>query len=789
MPDYAALGLVAVLAVAALAGLVCRWRGMVASAAGRWRMWTALCLLSAALAVATTGMRSVAYARQALLPALEGRDVWLQGAIEGLPREATDHVRFRFRVTRAVILADPAAPQSTAVPVPVVVPAVLALSWYAPRQPGAQLPPVRVGAHWAFQVRLKAPHGAQNPGGFDYELWLWQQGIGATAYVRDGPRDSQPRLLPERDLAGLDRARQWVRERIRAQVGDAATAGLLAALVVGDQAAIGSADWDVFRVTGVAHLVSISGLHITMFAWFAGHLLRWLWRRSAGLCRGVPAPVAAAWGGWLLALAYALFSGWGLPAQRTCLMLWLLLALRSIGLRWPWPMVCLLAATAVLLVDPWAWLQPGFWLSFVAVSVLFATDASSAVAAARQPVWRAKLRAILREQWLLTLALAPLTVMWFGQVSVVGLLANGLAVPWITLVVTPLALLGVVWPLLWDLATQALGVWLVCLRAMADWPWAVLYWPALPWWVLLSSALGCGLLALPLPRPVHALALSMVLPGLLWQPPSPTPGHFRLTALDVGQGTAAVIQTARHSVLFDAGPRFGDTDAGQRVVLPYLQAQGLSPDIVVLSHQDADHAGGVPSVQRAFPGLPWFSSIALDHPLQHQNSANKQPAATRCQAGQRWSWDGVDFEIVHPTAMDYAYPLSPNARSCVLLVRSADGRQALLTGDMGKAQERALIARQPALRVDVLMVAHHGSASSSSADFLDSVRPSLAFIQSGYRNRYGHPHRDVRARLEARGIVVHETPRCGAFEWNSVHPAQTHCTRLAQRRYWHHAVP
>ena len=772
----------------------------------RWRT-LAVGLAWALLALALTELRSQWQMRLALAPALEGRDVRLSGIVSDLPQATAQGLRWRMQVESARLEPPPG---SDPVAVDAGEAAALArlqrvdVAWYAPApEPGLPvttgLPDLRAGERWEFTVRLRAPHGNANPHGFDYELWLWEQGVQATASVRAGARVAPPRRLGNSARALVARARQWVRERIFVQLAGpaetpSAAAGVVAALVVGDQSAIAPADWTTFRATGVAHLMSISGLHVTMFAWVASTCLGWGWRRSAALCQAVPAPAAALWGGVMLATAYAVFSGWGLPAQRTCVMLACVALLRLAGLCWPWPQVWMLACAAVAAFDPWALLQAGFWLSFVAVAVLFATEARP-LPARGGALWQRLLHGggrhlwrQLREQWLLTLALAPLTALWFGQVSLVGLLANLWAIPWLTLLVTPLAMLGVLWPALWTVAESCVTPGLEWLQAMAAWPGATLRLPALPGWVVLSSLLGSALLVLALPWPLRLAGLALLLPALLWQVPRPAPGQFELLAADVGQGNAVLVRTASHALLYDAGPRHGPTsDAGQRVLLPLLQALQVRLDLLVLSHRDADHAGGAAAVLADQPQARLLSSLESGHPLQALRPLE------RCSAGQHWEWDGVQFDILHPAPADYARGAKPNAVSCVLRIQApgAAGQpvRVLLAGDIEKAQEAQLLAQPETLAADLLLVPHHGSRTSSSAAFLDAVRPRIALVQAGYRNRYGHPQVQVMQRYRERHVAVHDSPHCGAMMWHSQRPGVIFCARQERRRYWHHRVP
>lgn len=764
-------------------------------------------LIAVLLGFGLTGWRAGAFQATALDPALEGRDIAVTGMVLAMPQFSEDALRFRLGIESARL--DGRA---------VTLPPQIMLGWYsgfigretksAPVESSdaselalelqRKPQPLRAGERWQMTVRLKAPHGNSNPHGFDYELWLWEQGVQATGYVRASPHDAPPaRLSSSPWRHAVENARQSVREAIDAQVDDRQLAGVLAALVVGDQNAIERSDWDVFRATGVAHLMSISGLHITMFAWLASLLIGTLWRRSARwtprLCLALPASSAGALGGLLLAALYALFAGWGVPAQRTILMLATVVLLRQSGRQWPWQPAWLLAMAVVAVLDPWALMQAGFWLSFVAVGVLFATDSGAADAPSASaegqfdsrfmPWWLARplaglLRAA-REQWVVTLALTPLALLLFNQVSLVGLLANALAIPWVTLLVTPLAMLGVFYAPLWSVAAWAVGLLTGFLQALASWPLASVDVAAAPLWCAVAGVLGGGLLALRLPWHWRGLGIPLLLPVLLWQPVRVAPGQFELLAADIGQGNAVLVRTATHTLLYDTGPRFSpESDAGSRVLVPLLRALGERIDILMLSHRDSDHTGGAPAVLAMQPQASLLSSIEDGHALQALRPS------TRCAAGQRWAWDGVDFEVLHPAAADYALPKKSNAMSCVL--RISNGAQtALLAGDIEAPQELGLVASSPErLKADFLLVPHHGSKTSSSAVFLDAVQPRLALAQAGYRNRFGHPVAVVAARYDERGIRLVRSPQCGAAIWQSLRPAEMACQRQAGQRYW-----
>lgn len=749
-------------------------------------------LAFALLSVGGTGLRASVFLNQALEPGLEGRDVTLTGVVAAMPHENEAGVRFRLEV-------ESAQSQGLAVKLP----NSLYLSWYSSHflaesdaltsgQARGQPASMMAGERWRMTVRLKAPHGASNPFGFDYELWLWEQGLQATGYVRAGPRDETPQRLTQTGLHAVERWRQQVRERIFAQVGVRRTAGLIAALVVGDQNAIERVDWDIFRATGVAHLMSISGLHITMFAWVAALVLARVWRRSTVLCMLLPAPNAALLGGVLLASTYAFFSGLGVPSQRTVLMLATLALLRLSGKHWPWPQVLLLAGGLVVAIDPWALLQAGFWLSFVAVAVLFATDKGASAHSAdaqlglRGSVARtwASITGIFHEQWVITVALTPLTLLLFGQVSLVGLAANVLAIPWVTLLVTPLAMAGVLAPPLWDLAALTVDAMTWYLRLLAALPFASLTVAQAPLWAGMVGVVGGMLLAMKLPWSLRLLGLPLLLPVLLWHVPRPAGGQFDLLAADIGQGNAVIVRTAQHALMYDAGPRFSrESDAGHRVLVPLLRALDLPLDVLMLSHRDSDHTGGALALLAMQPEAQLISSIEDDHELQAEREVH------RCLAGQRWRWDQVDFEVLHPRERDYGVVEKSNAMSCVLRISNGI-HSVLLVGDIEQAQEQRLVADAgPQLKSDLLLVPHHGSKSSSNAAFLDAVNPRIALVQSGYRNRFGHPAPDVVKRYEERQIAVYDSPHCGAAFWNSVHAQDIKCQRTERQHYWQHRPP
>ncbi len=735
-----------------------------------------LCLALALLAFGSTGWRADARLAQRLSPQLEGQDLVLTGVVAQLPVQGAQGVRFEFEVEQARLAGQL-----------VNVPPRVALGWARGFDGEALLAgpelELRAGQRWKLTVRLRQPHGLFNPHGFDLELWLFERDLGATGSVR-ATAGAELALLAEEVAHPVERWRQNIRDAIALHVKDPSLAGVLAALAVGDQAAIERADWDLFRATGVAHLMSISGLHITMFAWLAAALIGRLWRFSPRSMLAVPAPQAARIGGVLLAAAYALLAGWGVPAQRTVWMLATVALLRSRGSRWPPVLVLLAAAVVVTAIDPWALLQPGFWLSFAAVGLLLAAEyavpAQSAVNVRQR--MRQTMQAGLRTQLIASVGLAPLSLVFFHQISLVGFVANLVAIPMVTLLITPLTLLGTLLPPLWAVAAWVTKGLTLLLASLAQVPGAVWAVPAAPAWGVACGLLGGALLVLPLPRHLRLAGGLLLLPLLVPYVARPEAGQAEVVVVDIGQGTAVLVRTREHLLVYDSGPRSSpQSDAGSRVLLPLLQARGERHiDLLMLSHRDSDHTGGAAALLARGGVRAMSSSLEPGHPLLATGVPH-----TRCDAGQAWAWDGVHFDLLHPRADEHRTDAKPNTLSCVLRIQPSAGPSVLLTGDLEAAQELGLVNRLgAALKSEVLLVPHHGSKTSSTPEFLAAVAPQTALVQAAYRSRYGHPAPEVLARYASRSITVQRSDACGAWVQWGAQAAQ--CERELRRRYWHH---
>lgn len=818
---------VALLALLACGG--CLWwqrrRPPPTSASTGWVIWAPALMLGlslAALGWAHAEARAAARLAQRWQP--PAGPVWLQGQVRTVTPVESGAL-LEVQVERAGPGLGPCAPADDGqTPTP-------SKPWWPERvslSVAAQDAPVDVeaGERWCWPVRLHEPGTLMNPAGFDAQRWWFEKGVRAQGRVL-GTRAGgvSHRLAPARwwSAGALERMRMSLARRVQRHVPAGRTQGLVLGLTIGDQAAIAPTDWDTLRDTGLAHVASISGTHVLMMAWLVAGVTGWAWRRSVRLMQGCPAPVAARWAGLLAALAYALLAGWGVPAQRTVLMLAVVTLLRAGALRWPPVLVLLVAAVAVVLLDPWAPGQAGFWLSFAAVALLMLSDQGQALpdagagadapdggaaAGALTRFWRSirgAARAGVKTQMLATVALAPLSMVFFQQVSLVGLLANLPGLPVFTLVLTPLALAGLVWPALWRCMPPVADALFAFLQRLASWPWATWSTPEVWPWAMAPALLAVAWMVPRWPGRWR-WASAPLLCWLLWPPalaqrwPRPEADHFEVHVADVGQGTAVLLRTRHHALLYDTGPQppgvAGEgRDAGRRVLLGLMRSVGVTRlDRLVISHGDLDHIGGARSVLAGVPVRSLITSVQADDPhLQWPQAPGRVPPVQPCMAGQGWTWDGVRFEFLHPAATDLAdrENLGDNALSCVLHVRrlSRSTDSVLLTGDAERPQEEAMLARDAGrLAAQVLVVPHHGSRTSSTPAFIEAVNPEVALVQAGARNRYGHPAPAVVRRYEAAGVLVKASATCGDWVWRTGDgsaAAAGRCWRDMARRYWH----
>ena len=711
---------------------------------------------------------------EALPEAWEGKDIQVVGVVAALPQFTERGVRFEFDVEQVQTLQ-------------ARVPRHIQLFWFARAadadandDEGAHLNPsrLRAGERWQFVLRLKRPHGTANPHGFDYEAWLLEQNIRATGYVRKDPNNFRLNEIVLSPGYLVERVRDNVALRLKRVLQDAPYSQVLTALAIGDQHAIPQSQWRIFLRSGVNHLISISGLHITLFSSLVYMIAQALWRRCARCTQRLPARKAAVLFGVAAALAYALVTGFAVPAQRTLYMLTIVaLALWFDRLSSP-SRVLALALLAVALLDPWAVLSPGFWLSFGAVAVIF-FSVSQRIGATKP--W---LQA-LRVQGAVTLGLVPAMLLLFQQVSLVSPFANLIAIPVVSYLIVPLTLLGAFLPLDFPLhmAHAVMAILMRVLEWVAQAPDAIWQQHAPARWTVAIALAGMAWLLAPRGFPARWVGGCLLLPMFLWAPPLLPFGTVRLTVLDVGQGLALVVRTREHALVYDTGARFTrDVDAGARTVVPYLRASGIKAlDGLVVSHADNDHSGGALSVLDGVPVAWLLASLPPEHAILQRGTPS-----FACSAGQQWVWDGVRFEVLHPLAESYAEKRKSNDRSCVLRIVAGPHRL-LLPADIEAKSERELLARDAsALRAEVLVVPHHGSRTSSTPEFVAAVQPTLAIFTVGYRNRFRHPRPEVVARYRATQTQLLQSDTDGAIEItaSATGPLVFAAYRKQNPRYW-----
>lgn len=741
-----------------------------------------LCLLAAVCGFTWAAWLAQARLADALSPEWEGRDIAMVGVVASLPEQRERGVSFAFDVEQVLT--------------PIArVPHRISLNLYRNNafssrdsEAGgdasspvkqAPTPQIHAGERWQLTVRLKRPHGSVNPHGFDFERWALENDLQAFGYIRTHSDYRRLADMVWRPSYMVERVREHFNARIASVLHGQPAMPVLQALVTGDDSGIATADWDVFLRSGVNHLISISGLHITMLASLAYWVVYTGWRRSSRLSLRLPARKAGVILGWLVALLYSLVAGFSVPTQRTLYMLTVFAVALWLGRRFGIARVLACALLVVVVIDPWAVMAPGFWLSFGAVAVM-------AFAGAYRIGRLAKWRQAVHAQWAVTLGLLPVLLLLFQQVSLVSPLANAIAIPVVSLGVVPLALAGTLLPidgLLW-LAHALMQFVTQVMHGLAVSPWAVWQQQAPPAWSLVPAMVGIFWMLLPRGFPMRWLGWVGLLPMLLIRPLPLADGAMRVVMLDVGQGMAVVMHTARHTLLYDTGPRYSaESDAGRRVILPYLRGEGVGRlDGLVVSHNDNDHSGGLLAVADALSPSWMLSSLPTDAVPLHVRRHSP------CQTGQRWQWDGVVFEMLYPdlTSMRQV-DLQDNNRSCVLKISSRYG-SVLLAGDIEKRAEASLLnAAEGRLAADVLLVPHHGSRTSSTPAFVTAVRPAIALYAVGYRNRFGHPKAEVIARYHTVGAQDYRSDRDGAilldfFEANGI---VVHRWRQQSMRYWY----
>jgi len=682
--------------------------------------------------------------------ALVGKDLLVEGSIYNLPQQDETKVRFDFLLN---------APQHD-------LPKKLRLSWYYPEQK------IAPGQVWRFTVRLKPPHGNFNPGGFDYERWLFEKGIGATGYVRNKP---VPILISQKSRwQRISLWRQFIASHVDKLSENGAFAGIIKALIIGDRFSISQKQWQILRKTGTIHLMAISGLHIGLISGMVYLLVLRIWART-GIQRWLPANIAAL-AAIFVAICYAALAGFSIPTQRALIML----CVAMTAILWhrhvrPFNTLAI-AMLVVLACDPLAVLSAGFWLSFLAVAIIIYTIGGRL----RKPgYWHSAIKIHLAT----ALGLSPLLILFFQQTSLIAPLANLVAVPVVGLVVVPLSLLVAIFlfiaPSLAEILLRAIEfvlqeLWEV-LSFFADSPFALLEIPQPSIIAIILAMIGILLLLAPKGIPGRWLSACLLLPLFFSSSDRPQLGEVKMTLLDVGQGLSTVIQTTHHVLVFDVGAKYSQQfDSGASVVLPFLRYNNLDQiDSLVISHGDNDHIGGADYLIKEIPVKQIITSVS-------EKFADSSPVS--CISGQSWQWDGVDFLILSPKPELF---VSENDNSCVLMITAASGK-ILLTGDIEAAAENWLVDTYgEQLEANVLVAPHHGSKTSSTNDFLQQVRAEYVLIPAGYRNRFGFPHQEVLDRYKKLAIHSMNVAETGAItvSWEN-HLLNVETWRNTQGKYW-----
>jgi len=672
--------------------------------------------------------------------AIEGETVIIVGEIVSLPEIIDSGVRFEFQISEIKSQAG----------INLENPGKVRLGWYR------QDVTIQPGEHWRLHVRLKRPYGFSNPGGFDYEGWLFQHRLRATGYVRI--REQNDLILKAAPFS-VNYQRYLLQALInKIHVGDFEKS-FLSALSLGDRSKISVKQWQTLTQTGTSHLLAISGLHIGLVAGLFFIIGRWLWAFAGSLPLHISSQRFAALAGLSGALMYAALAGFSIPTQRALIMLSVWMLSLFFNRKYASSDIITISLLAVLIIDPFAAMDAGFWLSFIAISIIaygMMCRLQSNISGWRNVWWKWG-----RVQYLVAVGLFPVLVLWFQQYPLVGILANIIAVPYISLIVVPLVLLGIILLLIsfptgefiLQLAGQALGFLWPFLEYLSRLEFNLWHSASPSPLVFVAGMAGVLILLMPKGMPARWTGLFWLVPLLLPHAESPKADSFLLAQLDVGQGLASVIQTQNHALIYDTGDKFSQRfNAADAVIIPFLKHQNiLRPDLLLVSHGDRDHIGGARVLLTKYPEMQVLTSI--EEKIVHSNM-------DKCVAGQRWQWDGVNFEILSP---NYSEDYRGNNSSCVLKV-SNDHYSILLAGDIEQLVESRLVRTQAdKLSAKLLIAPHHGSKTSSSPDFIDKVSPEIAIFPVGYRNRFGFPKQDIISRYESRQVKILNTARDGAL--------------------------
>ena len=702
---------------------------------------------------------------------LQKKTVTVRGVIVSIPSVSNNKQSFLFKVKQASYNGEPLALGT------------IKLNWYRSKFL------LKAGQYWELQARLKRPHAMLNPFGFDYEKWAIQQGLSATGYVYNKGTN---KLVHNQGIS-LPVLRQYLYERIKVLLTEKKELGMVLALALGEREEIQKQQWDIFRKTGTSHLVAISGLHIGLIAGFSFFITRYLWRRSTRLIEMVPAPVAAAWFSLLVAVLYAALAGFSVPTLRACVMYGIFIFAYVSNRRVKTIDVLLVALMAVLIINPMSVLSASFWLSFAAVFVIvFVVSGQFRLR---------KIKLYVKIQYAIFMFLFPILIVAFSQASYVAPFVNLFVIPLVSFVLLPATLIAVVitafsyelGALIFDMLHPAYSLfWNIC-ELFSGLSFASKHFVYPDVNTTLLALAGIFVLVFPRYIPLRWLGVLACIPIIFSDAKERNnPGEFELVFLDVGQGTAVVVKTQNHLLLYDTGARYGTGfDVGESIIIPYLKGLGReSIDKLVISHGDNDHIGGARSV------------INNLHIKQIESSVPKKidGRAGYCKEGKSWIWDSVKFSYLSPAEFQYRVSAADghqqNNASCVLMIETSSFR-ALLTGDIETATEYRMIRQyRQKLRANLLLAPHHGSNTSSNAEFLKFVNPEYVVFTTGYLNRYRLPSKKVVQRYRQNTAAqLFNTAFTGAIRFHIKPRQQLHkqevdikLYRHQSQRFWRHSV-
>ncbi len=698
---------------------------------------------------------------QKLPIAIENQDITINGVVINLPQSNDYSWRFDFMPKPMKNWQNPG---------------IIRLSWYG-KPPQA----LRPGQHWQLTVRLKPARGLLNPGVFDYSKYLFINRIMAIGYVR--PK-GESRLLSQASAFNIDNLRYHLAEQIKKTLQNQVSTPMIIALAVGDKHDITPKQIDILQKTGTIHLMAISGLHIGFIAWLAFWIASFFYKSQAAIL-WLPAPRFAALFSLTAAFGYALLAGLSLPTQRALIMVAIVVIGIVFARRTAISVILAFALLLVLLWNPLAVLSAGLWLSYGAVAIIF--YALNGRRESQQSTLSKWGLGTLKTQIAVTLGLFPILLAIFGYIPLSSPLANLIAIPWVSFVVVPLTLIGTalisVFPtigsILLNIAANTLDSLWVSLDYLANLDWNLWQQHIPPTWTVITALIGIAILLLPRGFPARWLGIIWILPIFLILPNYPNRGEIWFTLLDVGQGLAAIVRTQNYVLVYDTGPKYrSGFNTGKAVIVPFLQAQGIQTiDKLVISHGDNDHSGGADSVLKQLTVKQILSSVP---------ERFKKNNSLLCQARQYWQWDEVKFEILHPSNPQSIK--KKNNRSCILKI-TTQGGSILLTGDIEKTIEYQIIRKYPkALKSDILIAPHHGSGTSSTQAFIDTVKPKIVLFATGYKNRFRHPKKEIVERYKRRGIKLWNTAEVGAISFKlspKIGISEPSLARETMRRYWH----